>query len=225
LEIRPTKEAAVRVLDEEWLLTAQRVAIHLPTATGVVADLHLGYDQARRRLGEAVPARDLGGFLEPLRRGLVLHGIRRLVVAGDLLEEGRSRSALTLVEEFMAWLAGAGIDLVAVVPGNHDRGLGEKSGLPLQREGATLGAWRVVHGDRPGNGGKVVQGHEHPWARWSARLGGPCYLVAADGLILPAYSPDAAGGNVIGETRWAGYRCCVIAGDEVLDFGLVGSLK
>jgi hypothetical protein len=26
----------------EWLLTAQRVAVHLPTQTAVAADLHLG---------------------------------------------------------------------------------------------------------------------------------------------------------------------------------------
>ena len=32
---------------DEWLLTPERVAVHLPTSTGVVADLHLGYEEAR----------------------------------------------------------------------------------------------------------------------------------------------------------------------------------
>ncbi len=36
----------MRVLDE-WLLTPWRGAIHLPTATAVVADPHLGYDRVR----------------------------------------------------------------------------------------------------------------------------------------------------------------------------------
>src|SRR5207248_4306827 len=78
----------MRVLGD-WLLTPQRVAVHLPSATGVVADLHLGYGQARRASGEAVPAPPLAAQLAPLRRALALHGARRLVVAGDLLEEAR----------------------------------------------------------------------------------------------------------------------------------------
>ena len=41
---------------EDWLLTPYRAAIHLPTATAVIADLHLGYDQVRQRGGEAVPS-------------------------------------------------------------------------------------------------------------------------------------------------------------------------
>jgi metallophosphoesterase superfamily enzyme len=69
-----------------------------------------------------------------------------------------------------------------------------------------------------------VQGHEHPWARWGPGLGAACYLFAPGHLVLPAYSPDAAGVNVLGARRWADYRCAVIAGDEVLDFGPVGGL-
>jgi metallophosphoesterase superfamily enzyme len=216
------------VLQGEWRLTPGRAAVHLPTRTAVVADLHLGYDEARRRLGEAVPARRLGDFLQPLQRTLTEHGIRRLVVAGDLVEEGRNRSTRERLPELLAWLSGAHIELVGVVPGNHDRGLGDGGGLPLFRDGLELGGWRVIHGDREGQrnpGDRVVQGHEHPWARWSDRLGGPCYLVAAEQLVLPAYSPDAAGVNVLGAGAWADHRCCVIVGDEVLDFGAVRTLR
>jgi hypothetical protein len=212
-----------RVLDE-WLLTPEGVALHLPTATAVVADLHLGYDEARRRGGEAVPERPLERQLAPLGRALARHGCRRLLVAGDLLEDGRCRDSLAALR---AWLGAADVEMVGVVPGNHDANLTETAGgdFVVCAEGVRLGDWRVVHGDGDLPDGPVVQGHEHPWFRWRGRLSAPCYLVAARRLVLPAYSEDAAGVNVCGERRWRDFRCLVIAGDRVLDFGLLGELR
>jgi metallophosphoesterase superfamily enzyme len=207
----------------EWLLTAQRAAIHLPTQTAVAADLHLGYDRVRRRRGEAVPVRSIADELEPLRLSLSTEGIHRLVFAGDLFEDARHQRD-EMVEELLAWLADHGFELAAVVPGNHDRGLG-KSALPLQPGGVTLGRWQVIHGDRERPAGAVVQGHEHPYLRWRPGVEGPCYLAAVDHLILPAYSADAAGVNVLRGRKWAAYRCCVIAGEQVLDFGEVGKMR
>ncbi len=202
---------------DEWLLTAGRAAIHLPTETAVAADLHLGYDRVRRRRGDAVPVRSIAGELEPLRLTLSAHGVRRLVIAGDLFEDGRCQRD-EMVAELQAWQAECDVELAAVVPGNHDRGLG-KSVLPVQPEGVKLGRWQVIHGDRHRPAGSVVQGHEHPFLRWQPGVEGPCYLVADDHLILPAYSADAAGVNVLRGRKWSAYRCCAIAGEQVLDFG------
>jgi metallophosphoesterase superfamily enzyme len=208
----------------EWLLTPECAAIHQPTGTAVVADLHLGYQRARRRGGDAVPgdriAAQLSGVLAALRR----ERIDRLAVAGDLLEDGRCRAVLG---EFRAWLAANALTLVGVVPGNHDGPAlqGDSSGIPVFPEGLDLAGWRVVHGDGALPAGCVVQGHEHPRAQWRGGIGGPCYLVGAGHLVLPASSPDAAGVNVIGVRRWRGFRCCVIGGDQVLDFGPLSRLK
>jgi uncharacterized protein len=211
-----------RVLGD-WLLTPERVALHLPTATAVVADLHLGYDEARRRRGEAVPTRPLGEQLAPLGRALARHRCRRLVIAGDLLEDGRCHDALAGLRD---WAGAAGVEVAGFVLGNHDAGLAEAAGeLAARAEGVRLGAWRVVHGDGELPEGPVVQGHEHPWFRWRGRLSAPCYLVGPCRLVLPAYSDDAAGVNVRGDRRWRDFRCLVIAGEEVLDFGPVGDLR
>src|SRR5438270_5847367 len=43
---RPDGRRAM-IVHEDWLLTPVRAAVHLPTATAVVADLHLGYELAR----------------------------------------------------------------------------------------------------------------------------------------------------------------------------------
>src|SRR5438046_733343 len=76
--------------------------------------------------------------LAPLARCLAERAVRRLVIAGDLFEDGRHQRE-EMVEELMAWLAGQGVELAGVVPGNHDRGLGQATGLPLCRDGLRLG--------------------------------------------------------------------------------------
>ncbi len=207
------------LVHEDWLLTPARTALHQPTGTAVVADLHLGYAEARHRNGEAVPRADLPSLLKPLRRMVQTLSVRRLVIAGDLFEAG---PAPALVRALLDFLTEAGLELAGVIPGNHDRGLSGEM-LPLCPEGLSLGGWHVVHGDRALPAGPVVQGHEHPCLRWKG-LTAACYLMGPGRLVLPAFSGDAAGVNVLGQTRWAGFRCGVIAGEEVLDFGQVDDL-
>lgn len=230
----------MRVLND-WLLTAERVAVHLPTRTAVVADLHLGYAEARHRRGEAVPRECIFDILEPLEQVRQQHAAERLIVAGDLLEDGECREAL---KAFLDWLNQRKIDLIALVPGNHDLGLAlaATSRLPLYPEGVTLGDWHIVHGEGRLPHGPVVHGHDHPWVRWSPRIrairprfvrgrlaraaiDAPCYLSGPDRLILPAFSKDAAGVNVLSVRRWGALHCQAVADDRVLDLGEVSSLR
>jgi metallophosphoesterase superfamily enzyme len=207
---------------EDWLLTPERAAIHLPTATAVVADLHLGYNEARQRSGEAVPLRGLAEAMLPLLPAMGRYDLRRLVVAGDLFEERWNRE---LAAELLRFLAAAGIELAGVVPGNHDRGSEADSGLlPIYPEGMTLGRWRVVHGDGRLPRGLLVHGHFHPWLRWG-RASTPCYLVGERSLVLPAFSRDALGVDVTGQHAWRRYRCCAVAGTEVLELGPLARLQ
>jgi putative SbcD/Mre11-related phosphoesterase len=207
---------------DEWLLTPARIAVHLPTATAVLADLHLGYNDARRRDGEAVPPADLSLILAPLHQVLSTRVVRRVVIAGDLFEAGVNAD---LAAELASWLIAAGVES-AVVPGNHDRGLANAPhGLSIHPEGYMVGRWRVVHGDGRLPDGPVIHGHEHPRVRWSSRVGGSCFLVGEERIVLPAFSEDAAGVNVINTRKWKKYRCCVIAGDQVLDFGELEILR
>ncbi len=210
----------MRVLDD-WLLSPTRAAIHLPTATAVVADLHLGYEKSRHRAGEAVPLMPLDIILDPLKS--IAGHARRLVVAGDIFEAGADRDIAT---EFVAWTEKHHFELIAVVPGNHDRRLASLSGLlPIYTDGFALADWHIVHGDGKIPKCRVVHGHEHPFVRWSPALAGPCFLVGPERLILPAFSRDAAGVNILPGRRWADLRCCVIAGEQVLDFGDLRDLR
>jgi hypothetical protein len=206
----------------DWLLTPERVAVHLPTATGVIADLHLGYGQARRRRGDAVPVTGLDDLRRAVAALRARHGLRRLVIAGDLCEDS---SGLPLLPDLLSALQELRVELVGVVPGNHDRGLAESGvPLPLRPDGVPVGQWLVVHGDGDLPQCPVVLGHFHPCLRWGARLAAPCYLVGQRRIVLPAFSPDAAGVNVLGEPRWRGYRGVAVADDRLLDFGDVSRL-
>jgi metallophosphoesterase superfamily enzyme len=211
------------ILFDEWELTPQRVAIHRPSAVAVIADVHLGYNQARRKRGEAVPLVAVADQLAPLHRLLQPRSITRLAVAGDLFA---AEPDAALVEEFVAWLQRAGVELIGIAPGNHDGPLEiYGSSLPIYEEGVPLDGWLVMHGHEERPSGQVVQGHVHPWLRLGSQIDVPCYLAAEQRLVLPALSQDAAGVNVLTESDWESYRCLVCAGRKVLDLGPVGRLR
>lgn len=227
----------------DWFLTPERVAIHWPNRIAVVADMHLGYSEARRRRGEAVPEDCTTALLEPLRCVLQEYSVQRLVVAGDLLEETDCPEALAA---FVRWCEQSALKEIAIVPGNHDAGLEvplvAKSLLTFHPEGFEVDGWRIVHGEGRLPSGPLVHGHEHPWLRWSpkgralrprysgsriapATIDGPCYLSEPERLILPAYSTEAAGVNILSLRRWLSYQCHVIADDKVVDVGDVSTLR
>jgi metallophosphoesterase superfamily enzyme len=227
----------------DWFLTPERVAIHWPSRIAVVADPHLGYSEARRRRGEAVPEESTTALLEPLRRVLQEHIVQRLVVAGDLLEDADCPEALAA---FVRWCEQSALKEIAIVPGNHDAGLAvplvAKSLLTFHPEGFVMDGWRIVHGEGRLPSGPLVHGHEHPWLRWSpksrairprfaarriapATIDGPCYLSGPERLILPAYSTEAAGVNILSMRHRRSYRCHVIGGNNVVDVGDVSTLR
>jgi putative SbcD/Mre11-related phosphoesterase len=202
--------------DTDWLLTAQRVAVHLPTATAVLADLHLGYNATRRRRGEAVPLTSVAMVLAPLGDVLRCCQLTRIVIAGDLFEDGFDDR---VVDELRGWLAGQRAELVAIIPGNHDRRLAVGlTDLPVYCDSFFLGRWRVVHGDHDLPDVPAVFGHFHPSVQFGPYTR-PCYLVKKDRLMLPAFSRDARGVDVSKMARWRGWRRLVPVGDQILDFG------
>jgi uncharacterized protein len=203
----------MRVL-HDWLLTPARVAIHEPTDTAVVADLHLGYNEARRRSGEAVPLFDIGHHLRPLSRMMLAHKVHRLAIAGDLFEDGFDDSVLS---DFISWLKDTGVEVAGVVPGNHDRNTASYAGrLPLFTEGLRLDRWHIVHGDKPIVDMPTVHGHLHPAIQRHGRRY-PCYLVGSRRLVLPAYFQDARGVNIRNDSILRQLRSVIIVGGRLVE--------
>jgi uncharacterized protein len=224
-------------LHEGWLLTPEAAAIRPEEATAVVADVHLGYEWSRGNAGDCVPAHSLAETVDRLERLLGRAKIRKLVVAGDLVESARpcSRTAAD-VFRLNDWLHERGVELV-VVPGNHDRSLSwmcarrPKSAAPgpiVATSDVSVAGWTITHGHQPCEGDRVMMGHHHPVLN-VARFTAPCFLVGPRLMILPAFSLNAAGLDVAtakGNRRWPGHelRCVASTGAELLDFGPVQSL-
>lgn len=206
----------------EWLLTPWRLAIHVPTATAVLADVHLGYSEARRRSGEAVPLVTVQDQLRPLRAARQAVNFRSLIVAGDMFERA---VCLGLLAEFRSGLADLEVEFTGLIPGNHDRGWPVLQDIvPLHPHGVMLGEWRVIHGEtETKDNDRLVIGHWHPALRWQGRRR-PCYLAGPRRLVLPAFSQDAAGYECDRDPRCRGLRMIGIVGDEVVDAGRAGGL-
>src|SRR4051794_3695887 len=105
---------------DPWRLTPEGGVIHPGERLAVVADVHLGYEWARGRGGDCVPAHSLAETLGKLD-GLLARGeIDRLVVGGALVESPRfCRRTAADVAALGRWLADRGVSLVALA-GNHD---------------------------------------------------------------------------------------------------------
>jgi uncharacterized protein len=206
----------------DWLLTPHRAAIHLPTATAVVADLHLGYGAARQGGGDAVPSAGFHETIADFESLFAEFNPTRLVIAGDLLESGRLPA---LAKKLLRWLDTTRVELVAVTPGNHDRNsLRTLLGDRYRPDGYHVGDWHIVHGHERLPAGRLVYGHHHPSLDFGRAMKAPCYLVGRRSILLPAHSRNASGFNVLGCKAWRRWRCFAIASGQVLDFGAVGAL-
>ena len=183
----------------DWLLTPYRLAVHEPTSTAVIADVHLGYCEARQQCGEAIPLRSMAAQLAALRQARNHFAFDRLLVAGDLFERAvRSE----LLDQFLAELSALAIAFAGLAPGNHDRGWEAfRERIPIFPDGVALGAWHIVHGDGAAAKGRLVLGHWHPIVHHQGRRL-PCYLLGPQCLVLPAFSTDAAGGATTRHPGW-----------------------
>jgi putative SbcD/Mre11-related phosphoesterase len=215
-----------------WLLTPEGAAIHPGERTAVVADVHLGYEWARGAAGDCVPSHSLEETRARLSTVLARAAIARLIVAGDLVESARpcQRTAGD-VRRLIDWLGSRGVTLV-VLEGNHDR-----SRLVNDRasRGTRLAAscivdgWTIAHGLRPIDGERTISGHHHPILR-AKGIAAPCFLAGPGRIVLPAFSVNAAGGDVVTgpiPREWTGesLRCIASTGSELLDFGPLPALR
>ncbi|MHB1556329.1 MAG: metallophosphoesterase [Isosphaeraceae bacterium] len=216
----------------DWLFTPEGAVVHRREQSAVIADVHLGYEWARGAAGDCVPAHSLAETLARLHALLGRTVIRRLIVAGDLVESGRRcRRTAGDLRRLREWLAGRGVELTAL-EGNHDRGgrpfppADLPSPLPASCD---VAGWTIAHGHRPIEGKRTITGHLHPVLRAEGTVA-PCFLAGPDRIILPAFSNNAAGCDVLAgpiPRDWlaGSLRCLASTGSEVLDFGPLAALR
>jgi metallophosphoesterase superfamily enzyme len=203
-----------------WVLAPEGAAVHLKERTAVVADVHLGYEWARARGGDTVPAHSLAETIARLDELLGRVAFDRLIVAGDLVESRRfcvrtSRDVAALTR----WLADRGVSLLPLA-GNHDP--------PRRPATVEIAGWTVGHGHQPITAPRTISGHIHPVLR-ARGVCAPCFLVGGSAIVLPAFSPNAAGAGLssLGPPFTSDdrpFRCVASNGGELLDFGPVSGI-
>lgn len=206
-----------------WMLAPEGGALHVEHRVAVVADVHLGYEWARGRGGDALPAHSLRETIAKLDALLRRAAVDRLIVAGDLVESPR-RCARTEADlaNLYHWLRDRGVELFPVL-GNHD-----PQGARRAPDRIAVGGWTIHHGHRTIQADRTISGHHHPSLR-SGAVNAPCFIVADDAIVLPAFTPNAAGlpvGSAAMPPEWCrpAARCVATFGGEILDFGPVRTL-
>ncbi len=207
-----------------WWFSPEGAAVHRAGCVAVIADVHLGYEWARGAGGDCLPAHSLVETIAKLERLLARAAIERLIVAGDLVESAAPCPRTTAdVRRLIDWLANRGVALIALA-GNHD-----PRRVPPLPATLDVAGWTIGHGHRPIDAPRTISGHHHPVIRAEA-LTAPCFLVGPKAIMLPAFSPNAAGWNVATQALPEGWperepRCLATAGAEVLDFGPLDALR
>jgi len=198
---------------EVWVVG---LGLHLKNLdTLVVADLHLGYEEALSERGVYVPPVQLSVIKRLL--GLMLDETKasRLVILGDVKHEFGSalRQEWREVLDLFSWLKERGVR-AEVVRGNHDNFLIpilRKLEVPLHDPALVEEGYVMVHGHKPlppeaylEDVRYVLMGHEHPAVLFRDELGVKmkfkCFLEGEyEGkrlVVVPAISPLMPGTEV-----------------------------
>jgi putative SbcD/Mre11-related phosphoesterase len=196
----------------DGLLLDTRLALfHAAEKWLAVADLHYGYEISQRANGWLIPAWGMQHIEQRLGSLISEYEPTRVILVGDIVHSSVARNE---AERFIDALRKLGPELI-LIRGNHDKGL---QGIPLLDE-FRLGHFQFQHGHQRSNVGSeviAVEGHIHPTWRFSdgsgTRLRAPALVQTAGKLILPAFSPWAAGVKLDMDEE---YRLWVCTGSRI----------
>jgi putative SbcD/Mre11-related phosphoesterase len=180
------------VIAPNVLLDSRLALFHTEQSWMAIADLHFGYEVSQRARGWLIPFWGMEAIADRLRELVADYQPQTLLLVGDIVHCSLAeRAAVRFVDELR--LLGPEIVLLR---GNHDRHLQR---FELADEHRIEG-YRFHHGHcRLGPLTDVVDviGHFHPCWKFNdaagLRLRVPALVETGRTLILPAFSPWAAG--------------------------------
>ncbi len=199
---KPTEATRTEIQPGIWL--DSRLAVWFAAERLlVIADLHWGYVASHRARGNLLPWWGDDQIEERLQALITAYAPAEMIWLGDSVHaaEGAARA-----DAFLR----ASSTPVTLIRGNHDRRWRSAGAVSAVR-----GRYFFHHGDGmptiPPDGVEVI-GHHHPAVSWwdgaGASVKMPALVASAHRLVLPAFSPWAAGTPWIAapgarETLWA----------------------
>ncbi|RDD54010.1 MAG: phosphoesterase [Candidatus Korarchaeota archaeon NZ13-K] len=183
----------------------------------VVADLHLGYEDALRERGVELPYEQYSWVKREIVSYVEGRGPDVVVLGGDVKHEfsGALSQEWREVLDLISTLKGLGVK-IEVVRGNHDNFLIpilRREGIDVRDPCLKLGDLLVIHGHIepmiPEDIELIVMGHEHPAITLRDEIGASQkFKVFLDGeymgarlLVIPAISPLAPGTDLLSVSR------------------------
>lgn len=199
----------IELIDDVW---AVDLCTYLKSIKAlIIADLHLGYEEALGKRGVLVPRTQLKAIIKRLEWILKVVQVERIILNGDVKHEFGTiskqewREVLRLIDFFRE----KNIDII-VVKGNHDTIIGP---IAQKREIREVKEFRnddvlVVHGDyEPSRTAKIIIiGHEHPaisfkegakFEKFKCFIKGPYKKSVL--IAQPAFFPLTTGTDVLSE--------------------------
>ncbi|QYM80130.1 metallophosphoesterase [Horticoccus luteus] len=178
----------LEILPGLWL-DARRALWFAAQRLLVVADLHWGYAAAHRATGNLLPLWGDDEIAARLNHLVADYAPAEMLWLGDSLHALPGRAA---AEDFLRTTSTP----ITILSGNHDVKWPRAADATLVRAGLFF-----HHGDRPvpplTAGTIEIIGHHHPALLWrdytGTRLKLPALIASPSRLILPAFSPWAAG--------------------------------
>lgn len=196
-------QSAVMIqLGHEQLQLLGSGAVYWPTrAMLLVADLHLGKAATYRMLGQPVPMGTTRQTLAKLSAALQMSQAQRLVVLGDFLHGTHAHRSDSTVRAMLDWRDHHADLEIMLVRGNHDDRAGDPpAALRVQTvdEPHEIGTLTLRHNPDSAQPRECwLAGHTHPViqvrGRAKDRVRLPCFVVTADGCILPAFGAFTGG--------------------------------
>jgi len=205
-------------IGSDIVLTKNGLGIYLENfQTLVIADLHIGLEHAMMGEGTFLPLLQYPTIEKSIMDLIGDYYPKRLVINGDFKHEFAKASVQEWTEILNLWdsLSKKGVEL-ELVRGNHDNYLINvlnQRGKPIHDPGLSIGTFLITHGHKhfeiPEDTKTIIMAHEHPAIGLMDESGGKhkfkCYLFGSyedyEILVLPAYSPLAAGAIINSGTK------------------------
>ncbi|WP_411894978.1 ligase-associated DNA damage response endonuclease PdeM [Winogradskyella sp. A2] len=179
------------IQNEEFILTNQRAIYWKKEDALILSDIHIGKTAHFRHHGIPIPDDILQKDLERLKHLIIHFKVRKLLIVGDLFHAETNSD----METFKLWLHQyKGLSLV-LIQGNHDRQskqLMDDLDIEVVPK-LEIGPFTLIHEHEENDSNSyTISGHTHPGVlikgKGKQKLKLPCYQVASNQLILPAFS-------------------------------------